>query len=336
MRFIAEMSGNHGGSLEKAHELIVAAASAGATHFKMQTYTPDSITMKSSREEFKVSRGHPLWGGRTLYELYSQAQTPYAWHPELFEHARSEGMVPFSTPFDEAAVQFLEDLDTPLYKVASLEIVDLPLIREVSQTGKPVILSTGTANLQEVDDAVEVARDAGCKDLTILVCTSDYPAQPALANLARIPFLKERYQVSVGLSDHTIGTSVSNAAIALGARSIEKHITLDPTDGGVDSRFSASPNLFGELVREGREVLSAIGRPDAWGLPGEQESRGHRPSLIAVMEIKEGEEFTHRNIRTLRPNIGLEPKYIGAIIGKKASRKLFPGHGLQREDVHWD
>lgn len=333
MKFIAEMSGNHGGSLARAHELVVASANAGATHFKMQTYTPDSITLDSNKHEYRVSEGHPLWGGKTLYSLYLDAHTPYAWHSELFAHARELGMVAFSTPFDESAVKFLEDLECPIYKIASLEIVDLPLIREASRTGKPLILSTGTATIQEVEEAVRAARGSGCTDLTLLVCTSDYPADPAMANLARIPYLREAFQVQVGLSDHTIGAHVSNAAIALGASVVEKHITLDPDDGGVDSSFSASPELFSRLVKEGLDVSSAIGSKDAWGLAGEDESRRHRPSIVAVRDIIAGEEFTPLNIRTLRPNIGLAPKYMDELLGKKAARDVSFGEGVQFEDI---
>ena len=336
VEFIAEMSGNHGGSLKKAHRLVEEASKAGATHFKMQTYTPDSITLDIDSDDFKVSYGHALWGGQNLYSLYQEAQTPYEWHAELFRHATELGMVPFSAPFDESAVDFLEELGCSMYKIASMEIVDLPLIRKAAETGKPLILSTGTATLSEVEEAVSTAIASGCETLSLLVCTSDYPADPSLANLARIGYLEKKFGVRVGLSDHTLGTHVAMAAIALGATLVEKHLTLDSLDGGVDSSFSASPEVFARLVREGREVASAIGNETAWGLPGEQESRKHRPSIIATHSIIVGEEFNHSTVRTLRPYIGLAPKHIDRLIGKVASREIELGQGISLEDVDWD
>lgn len=331
--FIAEMSGNHGGSLDRAHQIIDAAAVAGATHFKMQTYTPDSLTLELAEGNYLVSEQHSLWAGRSLYELYQQAQTPYEWHVDLFSHAKERGLTPFSTPFDEHAVDFLESINCPIYKVASLEIVDLPLIRTVAQTGKPLILSTGTATLDEVEEAVETARFAGAQDLTLLICTSDYPADPALANLSRIPYISRKFQTRVGLSDHTIGSHISGAAIALGATVIEKHLTLDAMDGGVDSAFSATPEVFARMVQEGREVSSAIGEESAWGLQGESQSRRHRPSIIATRDITTGEMLTLENVATLRPNIGLPPKNIDSILGKIAVRPISRGQGLAWEDL---
>jgi pseudaminic acid synthase len=331
--FIAEMSGNHGGSLERAHSLVDSAALVGATHFKMQTYTPDSITLDLKEGNYLVSDSHTLWGGKSLYELYQDAHTPYEWHQELFQHARDRGLTPFSTPFDESAVEFLESLDCSIYKIASLEIVDIPLIRKAASTGKPLIISTGTATLDEVDEAVDAARGSGVTDLTLLVCTSDYPADPALANLARIPFLQRRHHAKVGLSDHTIGSHVSGAAIALGATVIEKHLTLDTEDGGVDSAFSATPKVFAEMVRNGLEVFSAIGNENAWGLQGEMESRKHRPSIIATADIRAGELLSSENVATLRPNIGLPPKNFEKVTGVQASRPIFRGQGISWDDL---
>jgi len=331
--FIAEISGNHNGSLEGALDLVRAASEAGVSHLKVQTYTPDSITLNIDKPAFKVNDSHQLWAGKSLYELYEKAQTPYAWHTEIFNLSRELGMVPFSTPFDEAAVDFLEGLGVALYKVASMEIVDLPLISYVASKGKPLIISTGTASLLEVEEAVEAARLAGCRDMTLLVCTSDYPASADQANLARIPFLREKFACKVGLSDHTIGHHVALAAIALGATVIEKHICMARNDGGIDSGFSSTPSEMLDLVRLGNEVASSIGHRDSWGLESEAQSRAHRPSIIVVKDIGEGEIFTESNIATLRPSIGLAPKFFPDVIGKRASRNLARGDGLRFIDV---
>jgi len=333
LRFIAEISGNHNGSLDQALKLVKIASESGATHLKLQTYSPQTITLDVDREEYKVGNSHPLWPGRSLYELYDKAQTPRAWHREIFDLASTLGMVPFSTPFDETAVDFLEELDVGLYKIASLEIVDLPLISYVAATKKPLILSTGAASIEEVDDAVEAAITSGCTDLTLLVCTSDYPAAPRDAHLNRIKLLQNRFSCEVGLSDHTIGSHVAIAAIALGARTIEKHICIDRNDGGVDSGFSATPFEMAELVRLGGEVMSSLGSADAWNIESETQSRLHRPSLIATREILLGERFTHDNIATLRPNIGMSPKHLAAFLDGVASRQISRGDGLNASDM---
>jgi len=332
--FIAEVSGNHNGSLQRAIELVHVAALAGVSHLKLQTYTPDSITLDIDKPAFRVVDSHQLWGGESLYKLYEKAQTPYEWHEEIFALARQLGMTPFSTPFDEAAVDFLESLGVELYKVASMEIIDLPLVSYVASKGMPMIISTGTASLQEVDDAVKMARDSGCRDLTLLVCTSDYPALPDQANLARIPFLRDKYGCSVGLSDHTIGTHVSMAAIALGASVIEKHICLSRDDGGVDSGFSATPEELSQLVSFGTEVASAIGTPDSWDLLSEEQSRKHRPSIIVIRDVKAGARLTVNDIATLRPNIGMPPKFFPQVLGLRAKRDLKRGEGLSQDGVH--
>tara|TARA_B110000503_G_scaffold111578_1_gene167089 strand:+ start:241 stop:1257 length:1017 start_codon:yes stop_codon:yes gene_type:complete len=336
LSFIAEISGNHNGNLERALEIVRAAADSGATHVKIQTYTPDSITLNSSQPAYRVDAGHVLWGGKTLYELYQGAYTPYEWHSEIFSLTRKLGMVPFSTPFDESAVGFLETFDLQLFKIASLEIVDLPLIKRVAETKKPLIISTGTATLEEVDEAVGAAHSAGCQDLTLLVCTSDYPADPKLANLARIPFLRDRYDCHVGISDHSMGTHVALAAIALGASVVEKHITLDRNDGGVDSAFSATPEEFKSLVLLGREVESAVGLSSSWGLAEEGQSRRHRPSIIITKDIRKGELLTQDNIATLRPNIGLPPKFMDLVLGMRAIADIERGSGLRESDVEND
>jgi N-acetylneuraminate synthase len=331
--FIAEISGNHNGSLNRALDLVQIASAAGVTHLKLQTYTADSITLDVDDSAFRLSESHPLWGGKSLHELYQNAFTPMNWHVEIFALARKLGMTPFSTPFDEAAVDFLETLDVELYKIASMEIVDLPLISYTASKGKPMIISTGTASLVEVDEAVEAAKSAGCVDLTLLVCTSDYPAAPENANLARIPFLRDKYNCEVGLSDHTIGTHVAMAAIALGASTIEKHICISRDDGGVDSGFSATPEELSDLVKYGREVASAIGSSDAWDLDEESQSRSHRPSIIITKDISAGEELTLDNIATLRPNIGLPPKFLPRVLGGRAAMDLKRGKGLSFNDI---
>ena len=333
LKFIAEISGNHGGSFTKALQLVRLAAEAGVTHLKLQTYTPDSLTLDLDTKPFRVGAEHLLWSGRTLHSLYSLAQTPKSWHGPIFSLSRELGMEPFSTPFDEASADFLENHGVNLYKVASMEIVDLPLISHIARKGKPMILSTGTASEKEVEDAVEAARLAGCVDLTILVCTSDYPAQASQANLARIPYLKEKFRCEVGLSDHTIGTHVAMAAIALGASVVEKHICLSRNDGAIDSGFSATPEELVRLVRDGTEVASSIGTSRAWGLSGESQSRSHRPSIIVTRDVAKGEVFSEQNVATLRPNIGLPPKYLPKILGSKSLKSLSRGTGVTAEAV---
>jgi N-acetylneuraminate synthase len=328
VKFVAEMSGNHGGSLTRALDLVRDAARAGATHFKVQTYKAETITLDSKSEPYLVSSSHSLWANKSLYELYQEAAMPYEWHSEIFRLSRELGMVPFSTPFDESAVDFLVDIGVEMIKIASLEIVDLPLIAKAAATGIPLVISTGTATLQEVDDAVDAARSGGCTDLTLLVCTSDYPAPPELANLSRIPFLKNRFNCKVGFSDHTLGISVALTAIALGAELVEKHIREKGDVTSVDSGFSADPDEFRQLVQASTQVIASIGSPSAWGLPGEGESRRFRPSIIATRDIEEGEELTLANVATLRPNIGLEPKFLGAVIGQKVVKSVSRGEGL--------
>ena len=313
---IAEISGNHNGSLERGLEIVRAAAAAGASAVKIQTYTADTITLPVSTSAFKVSEGHPLWGNKTLYELYEEAHTPWEWHKPIFDLAKELGMQAFSTPFDETAVDFLESLDVPLYKIASLEIVDLPLIKQVAQTGKPMILSVGTASLGEVAEAVEAAREGGCTDLTLLACTSSYPAQPQDANLLRIPALAEIFDVKVGLSDHTLGIGVSVAAVALGATVIEKHVTLRRADGGVDSAFSLEPEELKALVDECNAASVARGSASVWTTKAETESLRLRPSLYVTKAVKAGDVISHENVRSVRPAGGLPPKELPNVLGR--------------------
>lgn len=317
---IAEISGNHNGDLERGLEIVRAAAAAGASAVKIQTYTADTITLPVSTAAFKVSEGHELWGNKTLYELYEEAHTPWEWHKPIFDLAKELGMQAFSTPFDETAVDFLESLDVPLYKIASLEIVDLPLIKQVAQTGKPMILSVGTASIGEVADAVEAARDGGCTDLTLLACTSSYPAKPEDANLLRIPALAEIFNVKVGLSDHTLGIGVSVAAVALGATVIEKHVTLRRADGGVDSAFSLEPEELKALVDECNAAYVARGSAHVWTTKAETESLRLRPSLYVTKAVKAGELISHENVRSVRPAGGLPPKDLPLVIGRHFSQ----------------
>ncbi|HWL01229.1 MAG TPA: pseudaminic acid synthase, partial [Microbacteriaceae bacterium] len=278
---VAEMSGNHNGSLRRALDIVRAAAGSGAHAVKIQTYTADTMTLDVDTPAFRVSPGHPLWGDRTLHDLYTEASTPWEWHEPIFELARELGILAFSTPFDETAVEFLERLGVPMYKNASLEIVDLPLIRQMAATGKPLIISIGTATEDEVAAAVGAAREAGGAemDLTLLACTSNYPASPDDANLLKMPMLRERFGVKVGLSDHTTGIGVAVAAAALGATVIEKHVTLRRADGGVDAAFSLEPEELASLVEAADAAARALGTPDTWNTSAEAESLRLRPSL---------------------------------------------------------
>jgi N-acetylneuraminate synthase len=312
-------------------ELLSEISKSGCTHVKLQTYTPDTITLPVNNDIFKISNSHELWGGETLYELYRRAHTPWDWHFPLYSRAAELGLTIFSTPFDSSAVEFLENLDTPLYKIASIEIVDLPLIRLVAETGKPLIISTGTANVSEVAQAVETARGAGCEDLTLLVCTSSYPALPGEANLSRMKVLREMFNVKVGLSDHTLGIGVSVAAVALGASIIERHVTLSRAHGGVDSAFSLEPNELSQLVTESLSAMEAIGHPHAWRTDGEYESLRLRPSLFVIKDVKLGERVSGQNVRSVRPSGGLMPDDFKIIDGK-----VFNSDYVMGEPVTWE
>ena len=314
INFIAEISGNHMGSKQRALELIDAAAGAGATSVKFQTYTADTMTL--DRDEFNVDSGHELWGGRTLYSLYEEAHTPWEWHEELFTRCRERNVVPFSSPFDVSAVEFLEKLDAPMYKIASLETSDLTLIKAVASTGKPLIVSTGATMWDEIEDLVSVIRKVGNQDLTLLVCTSAYPAKALDSHIKRMKTLKDYFKVKVGLSDHTPGIGVSIAAIALGASAIEKHITLRRADGGADGAFSMEPSEFASLVQEGSSANEALGNSE-WSMQdSEKESRRLRRSLYVVQDVKAGDLVTPENLRAIRPGAGASPKYYEVFIGK--------------------
>ena len=322
---IAELSGNHNGSLERALSLIDAAADAGADAVKLQTYTADTLTLDSTNAEFKITEG--LWSGYTLYELYQNASTPWEWHEELFKRAKSNGLKIFSSPFDPTAVDFLEKLQVPAYKIASFELVDTPLISKVASTNKPIIMSTGVANYSEIEEACLVAKKSQ-QGFALLHCVSAYPAKAEEMNLRTLSALSLAFGAQVGLSDHTLGSAVSVAAISLGASIIEKHITLRRDDGGPDAEFSLEPREFKKLVRECKFAYQALGDPvfDRIGLGGA--NKQFRRSLYVVKDIKKGELFTTENIRSIRPGLGLNPKHLTSILGRAASKNLKHGQAL--------
>ena len=329
--FVAEISANHLGNLERAHHLIEAAAGANANAVKFQTYPADTMTL--NLDSLAVSANHALWGGKKLFDLYQEAHTPWEWHSELFSHALSLGLIPFSSPFDSSAVEFLEKLNCSIYKIASLESGDLELIKEVGRTGKPTIISTGATQLDEIEEAVSAFLSTGNEDLTLLVCTSSYPAEPNEAHLNRISTLKNAFSVNVGISDHTLGIGVSIAAIALGATVIEKHITLKRSDGGHDSEFSMEPSEFEQLVLEGNNAKLSLGNLEWKIMDSESESRRLRRSLYVVSDVLMGEELSPINIRAIRPGAGLKPKYFNEVIGRKFNKNLKAGTPLSLEDL---
>jgi N-acetylneuraminate synthase len=326
---VAEMSGNHNGEIARAFALIDAAKAAGADAVKLQTYTADTITIDSDRPEFLITDG--LWRNRRLYELYQEAHTPWEWHEPLFAHARKVGITIFSTPFDHTAVDLLERLGAPAYKIASFELPDLPLIERVAQTGKPVIMSTGLASLEEIEEAVAAARAAGCRNLVLLHCVSSYPAPAAESNLRRIPELSRRFGVAAGLSDHTMGISVPVAAVALGAAMVEKHFTLARADGGVDSTFSLERDELAALVPAMRDAHAALGDGTFVRATTEVGNLRFRRSLFAVADIAAGEPLTRANVRSIRPGNGLAPKHLKDVLGRAATRPVARG-----EPLSWD
>ena len=313
---IAEMSGNHNGSLDKALEIVRSAAACGAHALKLQTYTADTMTIDCNDSGFYIDNPNSLWHGRTLYELYNEAHTPWEWHKPIFDLAKKLGMVSFSSPFDASAVDFLESLDVPCYKIASFENVDLPLIRRVAATGKPMIISTGNANLGEVHEAVEAAREAGNRELILLRCSSTYPAREEDSNLNTIPVMQKLFDCQVGLSDHTMGIGAAIAAVALGARVIEKHFILDRSAGGVDSAFSLEPAELSLLVDESNRARKAMGSVSFERSEAEEESLQFRRSLYLVKNVKVGEIATSDNVRAIRPGRGLSPKYQEIVMGQ--------------------
>ena len=325
---IAEMSGNHNQSLERALKIVEAAAGAGVDAVKLQTYTADTMTIDKSDGEFVITDENSLWKGETLYSLYEKAHTPWEWHKPIFERCRELGILCFSTPFDASAVDFLEELNVPCYKIASFENIDLPLIRKVAKTGKPIIASTGMATVAELDDLVRTARENGCTDLTLLKCTSSYPATPRGTNLRTIPHMRELFNCNVGLSDHTLGIGVAVASIAFGATVIEKHFTLSRADGGVDSAFSMEPMEMAQLVRECRAAWEALGEVRYEHSEQEKKSLQFRRSLYVVEDMKAGDVLTEKNLRCIRPGLGLPPKYYEVLLGKQISCDIKRGSAM--------
>ncbi|MFY0406854.1 pseudaminic acid synthase [Solicola sp. PLA-1-18] len=313
---VAEMSGNHGGDLERALDIVRAAAEAGAHAIKIQTYTADTITIDVDSPRFRLSADHPLWPNRRLYELYEEAHTPWSWHEPIFSLAKELGLVAFSAPFDPTAVDFLVDLDVPILKSASSEITDLPLIRRIAETGRPTIISTGTATLGEIDAAVRAARSTGNEQIVVLSCTASYPAPPEASNLLGIPVLRDGLGVQVGLSDHTLGIGASVAAVALGATVIEKHLTLDRHDGSVDSDFSLTPTEMASLVTETEIAWKAMGQPVVGPRKAESEGLRFRRSLFVVEDVKAGDVVTAANVRSIRPADGLPPDTFSQVEGR--------------------
>lgn len=321
---IAELSANHNGSLQRAFDIMKAAKEAGADAIKLQTYTADSMTLNVDHPRFRVKGKNP-WDGEHLYDLYAKASTPWEWHPELFAYGKELGIAVFSSPFDAAAVSLLKELNAPAYKIASFELVDHELIKLCASTGKPLIMSTGMASIIEIAEAVQVARDAGAKDIILLKCTSAYPAPPEDINLLTIPHLAQTFNVQTGLSDHTMGVGVSVAATALGARVIEKHVTLARSDGGVDSSFSLEPHELSQLVIETRNAHAALGKVSYIQGDLETSFKKYRRSLFFVRDISAGQIITNEDVRALRPGDGLPPKSINLVIGRTLKFSVVKG-----------
>ncbi len=324
---IAEMSANHNGELEKAKKIIEMTKSMGADAIKLQTYTPDTLTIRSNKEDFSIKGG--LWDGYSLYDLYKQAHTPYEWHKELYDYAYEMGITVFSTAYDETAVDLLEELGNPAYKIASFEIIDLPLIKYVAQTNKPLIISTGMANKDEISEALQIAQDNGSGEVILLHCVSSYPTPIDQINLATIKDMRDRFKVITGLSDHTMGTSVSIAAVALGACVIEKHVCLSRQDEGVDSSFSMEPQELEELCLNSKLAWEALGKASYEMKDIEEENIKFRRSIYVVKDINKGDIFTEENIRRIRPGFGLEPKYYDEILGLKSTKDIECGTAIK-------
>ena len=328
---IAEMSGNHNQSLERALEIVDAAAQSGAHALKIQTYTAETMTIDIREREFFISDEKSLWKGESLFDLYKKAYTPWEWHEAIFDRAKKQKMLAFSTPFDRTAVDFLENLNVPCYKIASFENTDLPLIRYVAATGKPMIISTGMATFAELDETVDAARSAGCSDLILLKCTSTYPSTPDDSNILTIPEMRSRYGCEIGISDHTIGIGVSVAAVALGATVVEKHFTLQRSDGGVDSAFSMEPQEMAQLVIETERAWQSMGKVQHGPTEKEKASLVFRRSLYVVADVKAGEKLTSVNVRAIRPGNGIAPKFYDEVIGKTAKRDIARGTPLSHD-----
>jgi pseudaminic acid synthase len=325
---IAEMSGNHNQSLDRALEIVTAAAKAGAHALKLQTYTADTMTLDIYENEFVVSDPKSLWVGRSLYDLYQEAYTPWEWHKPIMDRCAELGMMCFSTPFDTTAIDFLESLNVPCHKIASFENIDLPLIRRVAATGKPVIMSTGMTTLSELDEAVTAAREAGCKDLILLKCTSNYPADPVNTNLHTIPHMRELFGCEVGLSDHTMGIGVPVASVALGATVIEKHFTLSRADGGVDAAFSLEPAELASLMVETHRAWQSLGQINYMPTESELKSLCFRRTLYITEDLPAGTILTLQNVRAIRPGMGLKPKFFDVVLGRPVKQAVKRGTPL--------
>ena len=328
---IAEMSGNHNQSLERALAIVDAAAKSGASALKLQTYTPDTMTLDMDEGEFFISDPDSLWKGQTMHSLFKKAHTPWEWHKPIFDRARKLGIAAFSSPFDESAVDFLETLNVPCYKIASFENTDIPLIKKVASTGKPMIISTGMATLAELDESVKAARAAGCKEITLLKCTSTYPASPENTNVLTIPHMRQLFNCDVGLSDHTMGIGASVAAVALGASVIEKHFTLDRNDGGVDSTFSLEPSEFSQLVIEIERAWQSLGKVMYGPTKAELLAVTRRRSIYITQDINAGEVLTKDNLQCIRPGYGLPPKYYDGLLGRRIKYDVKKG-----SPIKWD
>ena len=325
---IAELSGNHGQDLAVAKRMIDAAAKAGAHAIKLQTYTPDSMTLDVDSPHFVINEPDSLWYGESLHTLYARAATPYEWHAPLFEHAEQLGLLAFSSPFDEHAVDFLDELGVPCFKIASFELTDIPLIRRAASKAKPLIMSTGMAGLAEIEQAVATAQSAGCHDIILLKCTSTYPASPETTNLNTIPHLQQAFGCLVGLSDHTAGIGAAVASVALGATVVEKHFVLDRSAGGVDAAFSIEPHELASLVTETHRAWQALGKVSYGGTQVEQASKHYRRSIFVSQDIRQGDVITRDNIRVVRPAVGLAPKHLDTVLGQIASVNLTKGTPL--------
>lgn len=328
---IAELSGNHNQSLERALDLVDAAAEAGAHAVKLQTYTADIMTLDLRTPGFVIDDPQSLWNGRSLHDLYEEAHTPWDWHEALFARARARGMECLSTPFDASAVAFLERFNPPAYKIASFELTDLDLVAEVARTGRPVLLSTGMASVAEIDDAVRTSRENGSGEIVLLKCTSTYPASPSNSNIATIPHLRALFQTEVGISDHTPGIGVSVGAVALGASLIEKHFTLRRADGGVDSAFSLEPEELTALLVESERAWLGRGQVSYGTSNAERASKQFRRSIYVSRDVKAGEIFTRENVRVIRPGFGLEPRYLPQVLGRRAAADTKKGTPLAWE-----
>ena len=330
---VAEMSGNHNQSLERALKIIDMASEAGANAIKIQTYTADTITLKSDRDDFLIKDKSSLWAGENLHSLYQKAHTPWEWHEKIFDYSKKKGILCFSSPFDESAIEFLEKFSPPAYKIASFENNHLPLIKSAAKTKKPIIISTGMATVSEIENAVKTAREEGCEDIVLLKCTSTYPASPSNSNISTLPHLKSLFNTEVGISDHTLGIGVPLVSIGYGATFIEKHFTLNRSDGGVDSQFSLEPNELKSLVIESKRAWESIGKITYGPSDEEKSSMIFKRSIYIAKNIKKGEIFNQSNIRVIRPGYGCSPKFYESLIGKKAKKDFLAGTPLNIKDI---